>query len=238
MLPPEIIQSIDNGSHGDPFSILGPHLVEIDRKKKVVVRVFRPDAKQIELIISSKTRHVMTRLSEGGLFEWIFPRRKQIPTYRLTITPYQGQPYTIEDPYRFKPAIEELDLQLWGEGNHAKSYTFMGAHPITLDGVQGTHFVVSAPAASRVSVIGSFNQWDGRVHRMKKYHDQGLWVLFLPHVRSGDTYKFEIKSPRQDPPLKKADPYAFLSELRPHTASIVQDLNGYEWNDKKWMNQR
>ena len=238
MLLPEIIQSIDNGSHGDPFSILGPHLVEIDRKKKVVVRVFRPDAKQIELIISSKTRHVMTRLSEGGLFEWIFPRRKQIPTYRLTITPYQGQPYTIEDPYRFKPAIEELDLQLWGEGNHAKSYTFMGAHPITIDGVQGTHFVVSAPAASRVSVIGSFNQWDGRVHRMKKYHDQGLWVLFLPHVRSGDTYKFEIKSPRQDPPLKKADPYAFLSELRPQTASIVQDLNGYEWNDKKWMNQR
>lgn len=238
MLPEEIVHSIDDGSHGDPFSVLGPHITEVEGKKKLTVRVFRPDAKEVALIISPKTRHVMTRLSEGGLFEYIFPRRKKIPEYRLAVTPFQGQAYSIDDPYRFEPAIEELDLHLWGEGNHAKSYSFMGAHPKTIDGVQGTHFVVAAPAATRVSVIGSFNQWDGRVHRMRKYHDQGLWELFIPQVSPGDAYKFELKSPLQDPPLKKADPYAFFAELRPQTASIVHSLDQYEWTDHEWLKKR
>ena len=238
MLTEEILHSIDDGSHGDPFSVLGPHITDVEGKKKLIIRVFRPDAKEVALIISPKTRHVMTRLSEGGLFEYIFPRRKKIPEYRLDVTPFQGQAYSIDDPYRFEPAIEELDLHLWGEGNHAKSYSFMGAHPKTIDGVQGTHFVVAAPAATRVSVIGSFNQWDGRVHRMRKYHDQGLWELFIPQVSPGDAYKFELKSPLQDPPLKKADPYAFFAELRPQTASIVHSLDQYEWTDQEWLKKR
>jgi len=227
LLTEEILHSIDDGSHGDPFSVLGPHITDVEGKKKLIIRVFRPDAKEVALIISSKTRHTMTRLSEGGLFEYLFPRRKKIPEYRLSVTPFQGQAYSIDDPYRFEPAIKELDLHLWGEGNHAKSYSFMGAHPKTIDGVQGTHFVVAAPAATRVSVIGSFNQWDGRVHRMRKYHDQGLWELFIPQVSPGDAYKFELKSPLQDPPLKKADPYAFFAELRPQTASIVHSIDQY-----------
>ena len=115
MLTQEIIQSIDDGSHGDPFSILGPHITEINGKKKIIVRVFRPDAKQVELIISPKTRHIMNRLSEGGLFEWIFLRRKKIPAYRLSITPFQGQTYSIDDPYRFQPIIAHLDLHLCEE---------------------------------------------------------------------------------------------------------------------------
>lgn len=238
MLTEEILHSIDDGSHGDPFSVLGPHITDVEGKKKLIIRVFRPDAKEVALIISSKTRHTMTRLSEGGLFEYIFPRRKKIPEYRLSVTPFQGQAYSIDDPYRFEPAIKELDLHLWGEGNHAKSYSFMGAHPKTIDGVQGTHFVVAAPAATRVSVIGSFNQWDGRVHRMRKYHDQGLWELFIPQVSPGDAYKFELKSPLQDPPLKKADPYAFFAELRPQTASIVHSIDQYEWSDQEWLKKR
>jgi len=238
LLTEEILHSIDDGSHGDPFSVLGPHITDIEGKKKLIIRVFRPDAKEVALIISSKTRHTMTRLSEGGLFEYLFSRRKKIPEYRLSVTPFQGQAYSIDDPYRFEPAIKELDLHLWGEGNHAKSYSFMGAHPKTIDGVQGTHFVVAAPAATRVSVIGSFNQWDGRVHRMRKYHDQGLWELFIPQVSPGDAYKFELKSPLQDPPLKKADPYAFFAELRPQTASIVHSIDQYEWSDQEWLKKR
>ena len=238
MLTEEILHSIDDGSHGDPFSVLGPHITDVEGKKKLIIRVFRPDAKEVALIISSKTRHTMTRLSEGGLFEYLFSRRKKIPEYRLSVTPFQGQAYSIDDPYRFEPAIKELDLHLWGEGNHAKSYSFMGAHPKTIDGVQGTHFVVAAPAATRVSVIGSFNQWDGRVHRMRKYHDQGLWELFIPQVSPGDAYKFELKSPLQDPPLKKADPYAFFAELRPQTASIVHSIDQYEWSDQEWLKKR
>jgi len=238
LLTEEILHSIDDGSHGDPFSVLGPHITDVEGKKKLIIRVFRPDAKEVALIISSKTRHTMTRLSEGGLFEYLFSRRKKIPEYRLSVTPFQGQAYSIDDPYRFEPAIKELDLHLWGEGNHAKSYSFMGAHPKTIDGVQGTHFVVAAPAATRVSVIGSFNQWDGRVHRMRKYHDQGLWELFIPQVSPGDAYKFELKSPLQDPPLKKADPYAFFAELRPQTASIVHSIDQYEWSDQEWLKKR
>lgn len=87
-------------------------------------------------------------------------------------------------------------------------------------------------------MIGSFNNWDGRTHRMRKYHDQGLWEIFIPHVSIGDEYKFEIKSPVQDPPLKKADPFAFYSQLRPDTASRVYDIAGYSWGDDEWVNNR
>ena len=104
MLTEEILHSIDDGSHGDPFSVLGPHITDVEGKKKLIIRVFRPDAKEVALIISPKTRHVMTRLSEGGLFEYIFPRRKKIPEYRLAVPPFQGQAYSIDDPYRFEPA--------------------------------------------------------------------------------------------------------------------------------------
>jgi 1,4-alpha-glucan branching enzyme len=134
--------------------------------------------------------------------------------------------------------INEFDLQLWGEGNHKKAYEFMGAHPKKMGTVDGTHFVVSAPSATRVSVIGSFNNWDGRTHRMRKYHNQGIWEIFIPHVTNGDEYKFEIKSTVQEPPLKKADPFAFYSQLRPETASKVFDITQYSWNDDEWMNHR
>lgn len=169
----------------------------------------------------------MNRVSDEGLFEYVFARRKNRFGYQLKITPQKGDPFTIYDAYGFDSLINDFDLQLWGEGNHNQAYEFMGAHQRKVDGVEGTHFVVTAPSATRVSVIGNFNQWDGRVHRMRKFHDQGLWEIFIPHIKDGDLYKYEIKSPAQDPPLKKADPFAFQAELRPGTASIVTDIEGY-----------
>lgn len=238
MLSEQTILSIDNGTHGDPFSVLGCHVETVEKQKKLVVRVFRPDAHSINLLVGTKGRYQMTRISDAGLFEWVFPRRKTPPKYRLEITLHSGELFTTHDSYCFPPLLSDYDLQLWGEGNHVKAYEFMGAHPRTVAGVEGTLFVVSAPAATRVSVIGSFNQWDGRVHRMRKYHDQGLWELFIPLVGEGDSYKFEIKTPVQDPPLKKADPFAFYAEKRPQTASIVHDISGYEWGDQDWMEER
>ena len=237
-LSAEVIGAITDGSHGDPFSVLGLHLETVGGKEKLVFRAFRPDAKQISLHIGKGKPIEVDKVTSEGLFEHVFARRKNKDAYTLTVIPHEGDEFIISDPYSFGPLISEFDLQLWGEGNHKQAYTFMGAHPKEVGGVKGTHFVVSAPTASRVSVIGSFNQWDGRIHRMRKHHDQGLFEIFIPLVGIGDYYKFEIKTPVQDPPLKKADPYAFSAELRPGTASKVYDISGFEWEDTEWVESR
>lgn len=233
----EEITAISNGEHGDLFSVLGLHTVTVDGKEKFVVRCFRPDAKSVKVVPGTGKSSEMTRISDEGLFEHVFPRRNKRFSYTLDVIPYEGNPYTIDDAYRYGPLISDFDLQLWGEGNHHHAHKWMGSHTKTVDGQDGTHFVVSAPNASRVSVIGSFNNWDGRVHGMRKYHEQGIWEIFIPHVTDGDLYKYEIKSHMYDGPIKKADPYARYSELRPGTASKVWN-SSYEWNDKTWMDTR
>lgn len=236
-LSKEIIASISDGSHGDPFSVLGLHKENVDGKEKLILRVFRPEAKTVKARIGKKS-YELQRISDEGLFERIFARRKKRFSYELEITTHDGNTFTVVDAYQFDSLLSDFDLQLWGEGNHHQAYEFMGAHIREVDGVKGTHFVVTAPSATRVSVIGNFNNWDGRIHRMRKFHDQGLWELFIPQVTEGDIYKYEIKSPVQDPPLKKSDPFAFYAELRPDTASIVQNVDDYEWNDEEWLTKR
>lgn len=238
-LSQEIQESIINGSHGDPFSVLGLHTESVNGKKKLLVRVFRPDAASVTLRITGKDKDVaLKRVHPDGIFEYVFPRRKKKFPYTLLIQFDDGSEFESPDPYAFGSMISDFDLQLWGEGNHYRSYEFMGAHSREADGIQGVHFVVTAPSADRVSVVGSFNNWDGRIHRMRKHHDQGLWELFIPGIKEGDYYKFEIKSPVQEPPLLKADPYATCAELRPGTASIHCSTGGYDWNDEKWMEER
>ncbi|MEX0905929.1 MAG: 1,4-alpha-glucan branching protein GlgB [Balneolaceae bacterium] len=231
------VEAISNGDHANVFSVLGLQIVGVNGKEKLIFRCFRPDAESVLLLPDKGPPVELSRVTESGLFEHQFSRRKNRFSYKLKITPHQGEPYILEDPYRFGPLISDYNLQLWGEGNHHHTYKWMGAHPKTTDGVEGTHFVVAAPHASRVSVIGSFNNWDGRIHSMRKYIDQGLWEIFIPHVNHSDLYKYEIKSTADLPPLKKADPYARYSELRPGTASIVWN-SSYKWEDKKWMNNR
>ncbi len=234
----EEISAISNGDHGDLFSVLGLHHVEVeDKKKKWVFRCFRPDAKSVKLIPEKGKEVVADRLSDEGLFEYTFPRKRDSFKYKLEITPYVGDNYVIEDAYRFGSLISDYDLQLWGEGNHHYAYRFMGAHKKTVDGVTGTHFVVTAPSAARVSVIGPFNNWDGRIHGMRKHYQQGLWEIFIPHISPGDLYKFEVKSPFGGPPVKKSDPYGRFCEVRPGTASIVWE-SSYEWSDQKWLDER
>lgn len=234
----EEISAISNGDHGDLFSVLGLHQVEVeDNKKKWVFRCFRPDAKSVKLIPEKGKGVVASRLSDEGLFEYKFPRKRKSFRYKIEITPYVGENYIIEDAYRFGSLLSDYDLQLWGEGNHHHAYRFLGAHRKTVDEVAGTHFVVTAPSAARVSVIGPFNNWDGRVHGMRKHHEQGLWEIFIPHVSPGDLYKFEVKSPFGGPPVKKSDPYGRFCEVRPGTASIIWE-SSYEWKDQKWLEKR
>jgi len=237
-LSKEIIASVSNGTHGDPFSVLGLHSIKEKGKEKLVIRAFRPEAKSVSANIGTSKPLVLDKVSDKGLFEKIVPRRKKRFDYTLIITPFEGKKFEVIDSYNFDSLLSEFDLQLWGEGNHQKAYEFMGAHPKKVDKIDGVHFVVAAPSASRVSVVGSFNNWDGRVHPMRKFHDQGIWEIFIPHVTEGDLYKFEIKTPVQDAPLLKADPYAFKAELRPNTSSVVTGCNDFKWTDKKWMGKR
>lgn len=134
-------------------------------------------------------------------------------------------------------AITDYDLHLFNEGNHHKIYEKLGAHPMTQNGVRGTHFAVWAPSAQRVSVVGHFNRWNGLSHPMSVIGSSGVWAIFIPGIDTGELYKYEIKTAGGEL-LIKSDPYAFYTEMRPGTASIVFDLDCYEWNDQEWIRQR
>ena len=231
------IDAISRGDHDNPFSVLGMHV--LGKSEGVVVRTFQPFAEKVELVHES-TGDVfeMNRIGSAGLFEAQLKSIKKAFGYHFQITWPEQAPVKQYDPYNYGTLISEFDLQIWGEGNHSRAYSFMGAHLREVGGVAGTHFVVWAPSARRVSVIGAFNGWDGRRHVMRRYHDQGIWEIFIPGVGSGTHYKFEISSHNTALPLKKADPYATFAELRPGTASIVCDSVGYNWGDSEWMSSR
>jgi len=233
----KIISLLDEGRFNDPFSILGPH--KSKDSKTYVVRSFQPFVKSVELIFpGTKTPVSMNRVGESALFEAEVKAKGYKDGYMLKIGMPDGSSVEKYDPYSFGPQITGFDLQIWGEGNHEKAYSFMGAHLLEINGIKGVQFCVWAPSASRVSVVGAFNNWDGRLHVMRKYHDQGIWEIFIPGLEDGTVYKYEIASPFSAVPFLKADPYSFASELRPKTASIVTTLDKYEWTDAEWVKSR
>ena len=142
------------------------------------------------------------------------------------------------DTYAFPFLLTEFDLYLMGEGRHYDAYEKLGAHLKTVDGVTGVHFAVWAPNARRVSVVGDFNHWDGRVNPMRFRGSSGIWELFIPELGEGTIYKFEIVGQQNVVLPLKADPYAFASELRPHNGSVVARIDKHHWNDSAWMNER
>ncbi len=230
------INAIIYGMHGAPFSLLGMHETGPDRPG-VVVRAFRPYAVKVELVRKSDGKTFeMPRIHADGLYEAFFPKAKPF-AYTFRLTWFDGTTADLEDPYRFPLQLTDLDLYLHGEGTNVRSYKKMGAHPMTIDGVEGVHFAVWAPNAIRVSVVGWFNQWDGRIHPMQQRAGSGVWELFMPHLKPGDLYKFEVKG-HDDFLAQKADPYGFASEIRPRTASMVWDHETYQWNDEEWLSQR
>ncbi|MBM7685644.1 1,4-alpha-glucan branching protein GlgB [Defluviitalea raffinosedens] len=231
----EILRS----EHRDPHHILGMHEVEVDGKKAVVVRAFIPQAASIEVIDDEKPeqKYDMKKVCSDGFFEAVIPDRPTIFRYRLSIADYLGNQWTTYDPYSFNPYITDFDKYLFGQGTHYKIFEKLGSHPMTIDGVDGVLFAVWAPNAKRVSVIGDFNGWDGRRHPMRCLGYSGIWELFIPGVSEGDIYKYEIKT-REDYLLEKSDPYGNYMEVRPNSASIVYDINKYQWNDAQWMEKR
>ena len=234
-LSKEEIEAIVNGDYGNIFAVLGIHRDK--GSKKVFIRAFQPHAKEIEVIDDSgKSKGKMTKSDERGFFQLNCDDTAEFP-YKFRITNDNNNTYEAEDIYRFPSTIGDIDEYLFAQGNHREIYKKLGAHPMELNGVKGVAFGVWAPNAKRVSVVGSFNNWDGRVNVMRRHISCGVWDIFIPGLVEGEYYKFEIKTQNNNI-LSKSDPLATYSEVRPKTASIVFDINKYRWNDEKWMEYR
>jgi 1,4-alpha-glucan branching enzyme len=232
------VQQIIHGTHRDPFSVLGMHYVERDHQPVLVLRAFQPGAQEVAVVDSeSGETTALERIDGAGFFEQTFPYGKTRFPYRLRIRWPDGGEQEVEDSYRFPSVLGDLDLFLLGEGTDLRMYDKLGAHPRTMDGVAGTSFAVWAPNARRVSIVGHFNDWDGRRHVMRVHPGPGIWEMFIPGLPAGTLYKFEIQ-PAAGPPFLKADPVGFQFELRPATGGIVHDRGTYQWNDSEWMEQR
>jgi 1,4-alpha-glucan branching enzyme len=229
------IDAIVGGYHGDPFHVLGPHVVKGRNKPPSwEVRAFLPQAGQVEVLLGREARPAERR-HPGGFF--VAPIEGQPRGYKLRVKLDDGSEAEIEDPYRFPPLLSDFELHLHAEGTHYESYNTLGAHLVALDGVEGVRFAVWAPSAEVVSVVSDFNGWDTRRHPMR-LREGGVWEIFLPGVPEGAPYKYFVRSRRRGYRQLKADPYAFRSEVPPRSASVVASLNKHQWGDAAWMESR
>ena len=231
------IESLVDARNADPFALLGPHR----DGNATVIRAFHPSARSIEVrIVSTGDVRPMEKVDPAGLYE---VRLKSdttsdgAPDYRLRITYPGDHVVELDDPYRYGRVLTDFDLHLFAEGTHRRAYEKLGSHRIRVGSTVGVHFAVWAPNAERVSVIGDFNGWDGRVHPMRTLVPSGVWEIFIPDLPDGQKYKFEIRS-RTGQILKKSDPYAVAFEVPPQSASIVRDISRYQWRDRQWMTTR
>ena len=232
---PAIAHEIMEARCHDPFAYLGRQPAS---GGGIVIRAFKPSAKKLSLIVDGgKRAQPMTRIEGTGIFELRLPNGDFETGYRFHIETDEGFRWEEDDPYRFPPKLSDYDLYLIGEGNHYEKYRIMGAHVCVHGGVAGVCFAVWAPSASRVSVVGNFNHWDGREHPMRVRGSSGVWELFIPGLCEGEVYKFEIRAANGDV-FTKADPYAQQMEVRPRTACVVHDPKQFRWQDDEWMNAR
>ena len=236
LLDPEDLYPLLECRHNDPHRILG---VRKSKDGKTTARVFYPGASAVSLIFADGEKLPLTKEHADGLFEAETSRTLTAApdAYEIQATLKDGSVACYRDPYAFAPTVGEVDLYLLGEGRHLEAYKVLGAHPRVSMGISGTSFAVWAPNAQRVSVVGDFNDWDGRFHMMRRLGGSGIWEIFIPGVEEGDHYKFEIRGPHGDVFLK-TDPYGFFAQHDLRTACMVTDLGRYGWSDREWMARR
>ncbi|QUT06664.1 1,4-alpha-glucan branching protein GlgB [Sphingobium phenoxybenzoativorans] len=228
MLSPDRIERLVQGFDDDPFALLGVH----PDGKGLVARVMLPEAEAVTAYtLAGKKAAELERLHPGGLFAGKLSIRKRQPLRYHAVYPGGGD-YWFIDPYSFGPVLGPMDDYYIAEGSHVRLFDKMGAHVMEHEGAEGTHFAVWAPNAKRVSVVGDFNRWDGRRHVMRCRRDTGIWEIFVPQVGAGAAYKYEIIGPDGVTLPLKADPFAFRSELRPATASVVAPVPSHAWTDQ------
>ncbi len=228
------LEKISNGECFNPHSVLGIHEnASLDK----IITIFQQNAKSIyiETLDSYKKQFKLKKSDMKNVWE-VSVKRKKFFIYKVFVTYENGAKYSFIDPYQFAPTMTEEDVYLFGKGDNHFVYEKLGANPQTIDGVKGVSFAVWAPSARRVSVVGNFNLWNGLLHQMRSLGSSGIWEIFIPEVKVGEFYKFEILT--QNDGLKiKTDPYGKQFQLRPNNASIVYESN-HKWKDKKYINKK
>jgi len=234
-LSPHDLSLLLRAEHADPFGVLGLQSVNGTQ----VVRALRPDAKTLAVVdrADPKTKFEAQRIADEGVFEATTNGRSDRFDYVLEVTNWAGNTIQVADPYSFGPLLGELDMHLYCEGTHYEIYRKLGAHLMEVNGHAGVLFSVWAPNAQRVSVVGDFNGWDGRLHPMRKRVEAGIWEIFIPGVGEQAHYKFELRNCFGQIVLK-GDPYAFYSQHGLQTASLVFNLDRFSWSDREWMENR
>jgi 1,4-alpha-glucan branching enzyme len=226
------IERLLHGRLHEPRRVLGVHRVGAT---DAVVRVLLPNAQRVRLLEPAVE---LTRIQGTALFEWTGPRDSIALPYRIRFESSDGRWHECFDPYSFPPEIDESDLGPFAAGSHVRAHRFLGAHERTIAGVRGIRFAVWAPNAERVSVVGTFNHWDGRYHPMSVRGSSGVWELFVPEIGAGELYKYEIYT-RDSRELKlKTDPYGSAFERRPSTASLTTSPSKFAWDDAAWLAER
>jgi 1,4-alpha-glucan branching enzyme len=218
--------------HPNPHSILGAH----PSPAGITIRAFRPGAKHISVIAGESHPWRMARVDPRGLFEVLIKDRTEVFPYQLRVQYSDNEVVTIRDPYAFLPTIGSVDLHLWNEGRHERIYEKLGAHILEIDKAVGFAFAVWAPNARGFSVVGDFNDWDGRIHMMRSLGPSGIWELFIPGIGVSARYKFEIRTWNGDV-LLKADPFATATEAPPATASMTYQST-FVFGDGEWREMR
>ena len=232
-LPAPEVEAIVAGRHGDPFAVLGLHQAGNDW----VVRAFVPGAEELDVLDKDGKRLMwLPRRHQAGFFEGSLPLSgRQALGY---LARNAGGSWTVIDPYLLGPVLGPLDDYYIGEGNHLRLHDRLGAHPMRHEGHEGVHFAVWAPNASRVSVVGDFNGWDGRRNVMRKRRDTGVWEIFIPGAHEGQCYKYELLDAAGKLLPLKSDPFGFSAEMRPKTASRVVRTDNFAWEDKAYLDRR
>jgi 1,4-alpha-glucan branching enzyme len=227
------IEAIVNGKHADPFKVLGLH----SSGKTRIARAFIPGAETVVAqSLDGKSLGALTRSHDAGFFEGIIKAEKhQVLQFLCTNS---GGSWIVSDAYSIGPVLGPQDDYFMAEGNHLRLFDKLGAHLLKMDGVDGVHFAVWAPNAERVSVVGDFNNWDGRLHVMRKRLEVGVWEIFIPNVVEGQAYKYELISTNGKLLPLKSDPYGFAADLRPNTASRVARTDNFKWSDEDYLKSR
>lgn len=224
------LQHLLQARHHDPFAVLGPH----EQGGETLIRVLLPHTRELWL---EENNESFQRIGNSDIFEWRGDAAQLPRHYRLRQIDKDGAIQLRHDPYTFGQLLSDYDLNLFSAGKHLHVYRILGAHACNVDGIDGIRFATWAPNAERVSVIGSFNHWDGRCHPMRSRNSSGVWELFIPGLTVGELYKYEIRNRDSGEVLQKFDPYAQQTELRPNTASVVFESR-YNWQDDAWLTQR
>ena len=234
----ELLDAVAGGTSDDAFAVLGRHETTLGGRRAMVVRTMQPAATRVELVTPHGAT-AMERRRPEGLFEATIPLDGiEAHEFAYQFRIWEGErARDVVDPYQFGQVLTDFDLHLLNEGTHYRAWERLGSHRTGVGGVGGVHFAVWAPNAQRVSVVGDFNRWDGRVNPMRRLIPSGVWEVFIPDLPDGACYKYEIRTPAGDL-LEKADPYARRFEVPPNTASIIWSDGQYQWGDDDWIRDR